>query len=164
MKAILLALGLILSGMRTVVAQDTVRSFTVVMSPQFYTFENAIFIAPNVVGVMITPKGDTAIFANKTWFSNKKAPGSLGKCVFPQINPREASIDSVKVFFVIGVGGVGKVMWDKTLSLRGQTEIVGKEFTLPHGDVVKIREIYRRQFDCMVYIWFELVDGPIHAS
>lgn len=160
MKKILLLLGLLLGGVVKVEAQDTVRSFVNTVPEGIYEFETSVHLFPNMLLYIITPKEDTIVLANRTWFSKtEKSPNFLGQCVSLDINPTGRSIDSLGLFVFIKRQDEDALVWQKVLKSRGVSEVVWQSFKLPSGDVLNIREIYRRRFDCHAYIWFDLRRG-----
>ena len=166
MKIILLVLGIFVGGFGKSVAQDTVRSFVVEMDANAYKFENTTFFAPNVMGLLITPKGDTIIMANRSYYSEERAKGPFGNCIYSRVNPQGLGIDSVKLYLALptpGDSAEAGVVWFKKLEFRGHSEAVMATFPLPHGDLLKIREVYRRQYECTVHVWFELMEGKSNA-
>lgn len=139
----------------TAKGQDQPRLLDLEMNNGVYIYESGLYIAPNVVIRISTPDKDTFYLANRTWFSKTKAPNYIGECIYDSLNPGKFSIDSTAMFIGIKKNNDSvSIVWGKMLIKRGQSELINYAVDLSSGDILVIREVYRRVFDCSANIWF----------
>lgn len=151
MRKLLLVLGLIFGGFAIAKSQNnSIRFDRVVLPPEIYQYEAVVHMYPNILIRFITPKEDTVYIGNTVQFSSEKAPNFLNNCVSGNLDTL-----GIKSILVVVIQNLN-ILWSKELPSRGQSEVIWKRIPLPSGDVLILREIYRRRFDCEVYLWYTI--------
>lgn len=154
MKKLLLVIALLLGGFSTAKSQkDSVNLVTVQWSPEIYIREAYLILNTSMLVKFISPKQDTVYIGSKISFSKEKAPNDLNNCV------SYADTLGTQSIFVVVIKDL-KLIWSKELSSRGQSEILNQRIILASGDVLVLREIYRRRFDCGFYLFYTVELAP----
>lgn len=148
MRKLLLVIALLLGGFSIAKSQkDSVNLVTVQWSPEIYNYEAVLYLNTGMLVKFISPKQDTVYIGNQINFSKEKAPNSLNNCVSYSDTLGTHSI------FVVVIEDL-KLMWSKELSSRGQSEVLSQRIPIGNFDVLVLREIYRRRYDCGFYLWY----------
>lgn len=129
-----------------------------VLTPESYFYEGIYTLVPNSLLFVITPMKDTLIFGNKTFFSRTKTDNLFGRCVFPKFNPKRMNTDSVYLGIAKTANNESQMLWQQTIIEKGYSSTPMDTLVINPNEMLILREIYKRKFDCGTSMWLELVN------